>query len=99
MHIKTYYPERVVEHITQNNSKNIIFLPPASGNTNEDSDTENIPDNFDNDHVIVEPGAELEVDDFVNSSSETEEDDRQTPSKSRKRLTPKWKKDTILESK
>ena len=37
------------------------------------------------------------MDDFVNDSSETEEeDDRPTSCKCRKHPTPKWKKDTIF---
>ena len=66
----------IVEHITtENNTKNIIILPLASGNRDQDSGTQNIPDNFDNCGAIFEPVGELEVDDFVNSSSETEEED------------------------
>ena len=44
---------RVVEHITGNNSKNIIFLPPVPVNANRNSDTENTSDNFDNDNAIL----------------------------------------------
>ena len=66
----------IVEHIaTENNTKNIIILPLASGNRDQDSGTQNIPDNFDNYGAIFEPVGELEVGDFVDSSSETEEED------------------------
>ena len=52
---------------------------------------------FDNGNAIFEPAGELEVNDFVNISSQTqEEDDRPTSSKRRKRPTPKWKKDIIF---
>ena len=86
---------RVAEHIKGNNSKNIIILPPASSNIDQDRNTENNPGNFDNNDAIFEPAGKLEVDDFVNSNSETEkEEDRLTSSKLKKFLTPKWNKDS-----
>lgn len=90
--------KNVVEHITGNNTKNIIILSSASGNTGQDSDTENISGNFDNDNAIFEPVGELKIDDFVNISSETEEkeDDRLPSSKLRRRPTFHWKKDSIF---
>ena len=49
------------------------------------------------DNAIFEPAGELGIVYFVNSSSETEEeDDRPTCSKLRKRPTSKLKKDTIF---
>ena len=56
-------------------SKNIIILPPASDNIDQDSDTENVPDNVNNDSSRFEPAGELEIGDFVNKSSETERED------------------------
>lgn len=45
----------VAEHIKGNNINKIIILPPASGNIDQDGNTENIPDNFDNNDAIFEP--------------------------------------------
>ena len=90
----------VAEHITGNNTNNITILPPASDDTDQDCDTENIPDNFDNDNAIFESFGELEFDDFVYSSTKTEEEaDRPTSYKRRKRPTPKWKRILFLEKK
>ena len=90
----------VAEHIAENNTKNITILPPASGDTDQDCDTENISDNFDNDDAIFESFGELEFDDFVNSSTKTEEEaDRPTSYNRRKHSTPKWKRILFLEKK
>ena len=90
----------VAEHIAGNNTKNITILPPASGDTDQDCDTENISDNFDNGDAIFESFGELEFDDFVNSSTKTEEEaDRPTSYNRRKHSTPKWKRILFLEKK
>ena len=90
----------VAEHIAGNSTKNITILPPASGDTDQDCDTENISDNFDNDDAIFESFGELEFDDFVNSSTKTEEEaDRPTSYNRRKHSTPKWKRILFLEKK
>ena len=58
---------RVAKHLTGNNSKNTITLPPGSGNIDQDSDAIYIPDNCDNYDAIFEPAGDLEVDGFGNS--------------------------------
>ena len=86
------------EHITGNNSENIVLMhfnmiqPPGSINIDHDNDAENIADNIDNYDVIYEPVREGLLNEFVNSSSEPEEKhDRPTSSKCRKISTPYWK--------
>ena len=49
-------------------SRSIVILPPESGNVDQESDTENVPENFTNDDALFEPAGELEVDDSSCSS-------------------------------
>ena len=60
--MKAYYSEQRCRAYYR--EYHIIIPPPASGNTEDDGDTENIPDNFDNDNAIFEPAAELKADDL-----------------------------------
>ena len=53
------------------NCRNIVILAPKSATTDQDSDTENIPEKFVDEDAMFEPAGELEVD---CSSSESEDD-------------------------
>ena len=57
---------------TSHRLKNIVILPPASAANDQESDTENVPEQFVDEDRLCESAGELEVD--YSSSEESEED-------------------------
>ena len=63
----------VQDHVIDCITINIAILLPTSGIIYQDSDTENVPNNLENDGEIFYPNGELEVDDLSNTGSSESE--------------------------
>jgi hypothetical protein len=73
-------------------------MPPSSGNQQQDSDVEDIPDELDDDELF-EPAGELEVDIEGESDASSESSDDAPPPAKRKRASkPAWVKGTNFDS-
>ena len=72
-----------IERVPLGNVRNIVLLPPSSGDMNVPSDEDDIPDVEDD---IVEVAGEVEVD--VNDSSSSEDGEHEEPA------TIRWRKHT-----
>ena len=61
------------DYASSHRSQNIIFRPPESGNVDQESDTENVSENFKSDDTLFAPTGELKVDDSSSSSDNENE--------------------------
>ena len=83
----------VQDQETSHRLKNIVILPPASAANDQESDTENVPEQFVDEDRLFEPAGELEVD--YSSSKESEEGiSVLEPLKKCQKTTSTWKKST-----
>ena len=74
------------------NVRNIIVLPPVSGDKNVDSDVEDLSDIMSSDEEAVEPAGELELDESDSSEDDVVEQPRKSSCKSL------WKKNAEFSS-
>ena len=88
----------VREHASSHSKRNVVLLPPDSGNIDQDSDTENVPDNFTCDDNLFEPAGEFEIDDDSGSSDDHNNGVlvEASASKKRKPRDPVWKKSVMF---
>ena len=82
------------DQATPHISKNIVILPPASAANYQESDTENVPEQFVDGGRLFEPAGELEVDYSTSVDSEEDISVLEPPSKKCQKSTPTWKKST-----
>ena len=82
------------DQATSHRSRNIVILPPAHAINDQESDTENFPEQFVDEDRLFEPAGELEAD--YSSTEESEEDISvlEPPSTKCQKTTPTWKKST-----
>ena len=81
------------DQATSHWSKNIVILPFASAANDQESDTENVPEQFVDQYRLFEPAGELKVE--YSSSRESEKDiSVLEPSKKCQKTKPAWKQST-----